>query len=200
MKFKYFDKAEIFVGLREELTICDTCGVEKFCFDAEGYYGTDELISICPDCLESGQLNSKDTFTCNSDKAELKRQLEILNPNLTSNEIFTLVETKTLELEKRTPQLVTWQDWSWPCSDGDYCKFIGYGSKIFFSELAKNINVEDFFKNSFYDTLLFNDNLWTEAVPEEAIKNYEDSNKFSTLFYVFKSLSSDKIITLWDCD
>ena len=35
-------------------------------------------------------------------------------------------------------------------------------------------------------------------IPKTEIRNYDDSNKYNTLFYVFKSLKSDKIVTLWD--
>lgn len=53
MTFKYFDKPEIFTGLRDKLTICNTCGQEKFCFDAETFVGAEDITSICPDCLIS---------------------------------------------------------------------------------------------------------------------------------------------------
>jgi uncharacterized protein CbrC (UPF0167 family) len=64
--------------------------------------------------------------TCDGDINELIRQLKDLNPLLTETEIDELAKLKTTELEKKTPKLITWQDWSWPCAEGDYCKFIGY--------------------------------------------------------------------------
>lgn len=199
MDFKYFDKPELFVGLRDTETACDTCGQNKLCFDAEVFYGADSLTSICPDCLASGQLKNKEVFTCVGDIAQLKNQIRRLNPNLTETEIEDIAKQKTIELEKTTPHLVTWQNWQWPCADGDYCKFIGYGSKPLYRGLATNSAVESFFKNSFYDSDSFNDDLWTEVLPQKEIKNYNDSNQYGALFYVFKSLNSDKIITIWDC-
>lgn len=198
MTFKYFDKPELFVGLRETKTICDTCGQEKVCFDAEAFYGTDDLTSICPDCLASGQLIHKNAFTCDGDIEELKQQIKRLNPDLTNDEIQNIADQKTIELVTTTPHLVTWQDWQWPCADGDYCRFIGYGSKPFYKELAKQIPVEEFFKDSFYDIESYIDYLWKDVVPDKEIKNYNDSNMYGALFYVFKSLNSDKIITIWD--
>ena len=200
MTFKYFDKPEIFVGLRELETICDTCGQNKLCYDAESFYGSDDLTSICPDCLASGLLVERDAFTCSGDIQNLKKQLKLQNPDLADNRIQEIANDKTIELEKTTPHLVTWQDWSWPCVDGDYCKFIGYGSKPLYKELAKGEPVEEFFRNSFYDTGLYNEDLWAGSVPDKSIKNYNDSNQHGTLFYVFKSLNSDKIITIWDCN
>ena len=200
MKFKYFEKPEIFVGFRETETTCDICRQTKLCFDAELFYGSHDLTSICPDCLSSGLLVNKDAFTCSGDIQNLKKQLKHQNANFTDNQIQEIANTKTVELEKTTPHLITWQDWSWPCADGDYCRFIGYGSKPLYREFAKDKPVEEFFKATFYDTTLYNDELWTESVPDKAIKNYSDSNEHGTLFYVFKSLNSDKIITVWDCN
>ena len=199
MTFKYFDKPDLFVGLRDTQSGCDTCGQNKLCFDAEGFYGSTNLTSICPECLTSGQLTNIDATTCEGDIKNLIDQLKQLNPNLTNRKIQEIAKEKTTELEKTTPNLITWQDWSWPCSHGDYCKFIGYGSKPFYKELAKHNSVEDFFKNSFYDPDLYNDDLWTESVPEEEIRSYGDSSQYGTLFYVFKSLHSDRIVTIWDC-
>lgn len=200
MTFKYFDRPDLFVGLRDTETICDTCGQFKFCFDAEGFLGSDNLTSICPECLAFGKLTNLNSFTCDGDIKKLVEQLKQLNPNLTDNEIQDIANEKTIELEKTTPSLITWQDWSWPCLEGDYCKFIGFGTKPMYQLLAKDTPVEDFFKDSFYKPEQFIDYLWTEAVPNTIIKNYEDSNQYGTLFYVFKSLNSDKIVTTWDCD
>ena len=200
MTFKYYDKPEVFTGFRDKETTCNICEQERICFEAEGFQGTEDLESVCPDCLSSGRLNDKDVFTCQGDFEELKRQLKVLNPTLAELEIENIAQQKTTELEKTTPHLITWQDWMWPCADGDYCKFIGFGSKPLYKSLATNLDTEDFFKNTFYENDSYIDYLWKEALPNKEIKNYEDSNKYGTLFYVFKSLNSDKILTIWDCD
>lgn len=198
MLFKYFDKPELFTKLRDAETTCDTCGQEKVCFDAESFCGNENLKSICPECLSNGQLKNKNVSTCNGDIEALKKQLKILNPAFTDIENETIAQQKTTELEKTTPHLITWQDWNWPCADGDYCKFIGYGSKPLYMELAENEQVELFFKNSFYDSNFYEDYLWDE-LPDKSIDNYIESEQYFTLFYVFKSLNSDKIFTTWDC-
>ena len=203
MTFKYFDKPEIHTGLLETKITCDICGQEKICFDAEAFYGNDTINSICPDCLSSGQLVDRDIFTCDGDIKELIRQLKDLNPLLTETEVNELATLKTTELEKKTPKLVTWQDWSWPCADGDYCKFIGYGSKPFYNSLATNTTGKDIFSNSLYYNLKDDsdvDYLWDDFMPETEVTDYNESNELSTLFYVFRSLNSEKIITIWDCN
>lgn len=200
MTFKYFDKPNIFVGFRDEETICDTCGQHTSCFDAQVFYGRDELTSICAECLGSGKLIEMNASTCTGDIKKLVEQLKLLNPTLPEDEINELARKKTIELEKTTPHLITWQEWYWPCSDGDYCKFIGYGSKPFYKELANGRSVETFFKDSFYEADSYHVDLWTDALADDLIKDYNDSDQYETLFYVFKSLNSDRIITMWDCN
>jgi uncharacterized protein CbrC (UPF0167 family) len=197
MSFKYFEKPELFVELEPEKA-CDICKQKKPCFDAGMFAGTDELEAVCPGCLADGMLITMDIFTCDGDINELKRQLKELNPAWSESEIEADALRKTIELEKKTPYLITWQDWLWPCADGDYCRFIGYGSKPLYQELAKDYPVAEFFQASFYDKDFYDDYLWTDVLPETAVKNYNDSEKYGTLFYVFKSLSSDKIVTVWD--
>lgn len=202
MTFKYFDKPELFVGLREKETRCDLCDQQKWCFDAESFYGEDELASICPECLAEGRLYERDSYTCQGDLAELKRQLKAQNPGLSQADIDDLADQKTLELEKTTPHLITWQDWEWPCVDGDYGRFIGYGSKPFYTQLATQTDAHSFFEKSIYYALADEtdtDELW-QSMPRKTVTNYKASSDYSTLFYVFKSLHSDKIITIWDAD
>ena len=203
MTFKYFDNPEVFIGFLEDETTCDICGEIKLCFDAQSFIGEDAISSICSECLATGKLLEKELFTCEGDISELKRQIREINPAMGDDEIDVLAENKTLELEKTTPHLVTWQDWNWPCADGDYCKFIGYGSKPFYDVLALDGNGRKLFENSIYYELRDDsdiEQLWNEELPEKSINNYAESNNFSTVFYVFKSLISEKIITIWDCN
>ena len=86
MTFKYFDKPEIITGLRENVTTCDICKEDKFCFDAESFYGYAKITSICPECLAIGKLYDREIYTCDGDITELKRQLKELNPSLSEKE------------------------------------------------------------------------------------------------------------------
>lgn len=85
-----------------------------------------------------------------------------------------------------------------PCEDADYCRFTGYSSKPFYKELAKQIPVEDFFSRFVLRYRIIHGLLWIDVVPNNDIKNYNDSNMYGALFYVFKSLNSNKISTIWD--
>jgi hypothetical protein len=175
--------------------------MDKVCFDASLYFGTEKISAICHECLASGQLVHRDIFTCEGDRVELKQQLKALNPTWTEAEISKVVEEKTNALEKTTPYLLTWQDGVWPCIDGDYGVFIGYGSHPLYKALAGGASGEGLFLRSLVrgeDDDDETDFFWDDAVPEEEIDDQEASMACSILFYVFRSLHSSRIITLWD--
>lgn len=201
IQFKYFDRPDLYTGFVEGEIACGICGNVTACFDASLFYGEGKLETICPGCLAGGKLYDRaDVFTCDGDREELKKQLKASSPALSDAEILHLVEQKTNELEKTTPSLITWQDFNWPCLDADYCKFIGYGSKELYHKLAGRRG-ESLFAASIWNAEEMPDaeELWDE-LPDEAIKDYRESNRYSVLFYVFQSLHSERIITLWDCD
>lgn len=202
MTFKYFDRPDIFTDLKENEATCDFCGKYTDCFDAASFYGPENISAICPECLVSGRLKNKEAFTCSGDIQELKKQLKQLTPTLTDKEIEQQAKGKTEELEKTTPHLITWQDWEWPCADGDYCQFIGFGSIPFYRKLSAGKPDKEFFFDSIYYSLVDSDleHLRTEELPEKEIRNYTDSTEYGTLFYVFMSLKSERIITIWDCN
>lgn len=200
VQFKYFNRPDLYTGFLEEEVACGICGNKTTCFDASLFYGEEKLKAICPDCLANGKLYDRDISTCDGDQEELKKQLKVSLPALSDADILQLVDQKTNELEKTTPSLITWQDFNWPCLDGDYCRFIGYGSKALYHKLA-GTNGESLFADSIWNAEEMPDavELWVE-LPDEAIRDYRESNRYSVLFYVFQSLYSERIITLWDCD
>jgi len=203
MKFKYFVSADKFGSYLDGNTQCDLCGTETRCFDASLFIGEDEMDAICPGCLAAGELKDMDLYTCEGDIAELRKQLKELNPSATETEIEQLITQKTEELEKTTPALVTWQDWEWPVADGDYCAFIGYGSRPLYNQLAKDKDGKKFFKYSLYSSFTDSSNadeLWDESMPGKLIRNGNEAEGLSPLFYVFRSLHSEKIVTVWDID
>ncbi|MGC4039132.1 MAG: CbrC family protein [Chitinophagaceae bacterium] len=203
MKFKHFESPEKFGTYLIGAAACDICGFERKCFDGSFFSGEEEINAICPDCLIAGELKEMDIFTCQGDRGELEQQLREINPAMSDEEIEKRINEKTEELEKTTPALITWQDWDWPACDGDYCVFIAYGSQPLFNQLAKDKNGKRLFKDSIYYTMDADDDideLWDESLPEKNVKNSKDAETLSPLFYVFKSLNSDTIVTLWDID
>lgn len=201
MNFTYFEQPELYTGLRDHVATCHFCKSEKACFDAEAFYGEDKISSICPECLATGRLLEIDSFTCNGDIDGLRRQLKEVYADMSGTEIESLALQKTSSLEKTTPSLMTWQDWEWPCADGDYCRFIGFGSQPLYERLAATASGEDLFKGSFSAGLeddIDLDDLWDNVLPENEIRNFQDSSEMDTLFYVFKSLTTDTVVTIMD--
>ena len=201
--FKYFAEPERLTELFEDETTCDLCKETKECFPAEAQDGEGSIEAICPECLASGKLMERDITTVEGDYEELIKQLTHLHPDLSKEEIEKLADEKTNELEKTTPPLVTYEDWVWPCIEGDYCRFIGYGSQAFYDVYANGEGGKELFIDSLYNKGLSNSEaayLWDDVLSEEEIVDYEDSTADEMVFYVFKSLHSDTLITVIDSE
>ena len=124
---------------------------------------------ICSDCLSLGALE----------------ELEIC-----TNEAIGGVPAETDIIQYRTPSLPTWQDTTWPCIDGIYCKFERMAAKSDFKDITE-------FGESLFP--LDRDGvdiewLW-EAMPLKRIKNHLDGN-FNTSVYLFTN--KDKKHCIWD--
>lgn len=170
------------------------------CFDGSVFYGEQTLKAICPDCLSDGRLEGMGITTCTGDSSELVKQLQELHPEKNEVEIRSAADELTQQLEYRTPHLVSWQDWDWPAANGNYCCFIGFGSKSLYKTLCGEEDSMEFFGSSIHSSLDDDSDpeyLW-EEMPSKAIPDYKESSEYSLLFYVFKSLNSDQIITMWD--
>ncbi len=199
--FPYFAQPERFAVFLEAETACDCCQQVKSCLDAATFYGEETIDAICLDCLASGQLKSRDIFTCEGDTAELTRQIQVLHPDWSATEVQKEVQAKTETLEKTTPKVLSWQDWVWPCADGDYCTFVGYGSKALYNRLAKDGDGDWLFQRSFYHTVKGEadmDELWEDSMPIKEIKDQVASQDYETLFYVFQSRGGGDVVTVWD--
>ena len=200
-QFKYFEHPEKFSVFVLGDTTCACCGQTRHCFDAGIFLGDDAITAICPDCLSTGKLETQDIFTCEGDMGELIRQIKAIYPHLSIVEVERLAREKTAGLEKTTPPLRARQEWSWPCIEGDYCRFVGFGSHSLYNRLAEGNDGEWLFPRSLYYTVKDQGDfeaLWDEVMPALEIEDFEASCAFETLFYVFKSLHSSTVVTIWD--
>jgi len=107
-------------------------------------------------------------------------QIQETFSELTKEQQEQLAKERTKELEQATSQLITWQDMQWHCLDGDYAKFIGYGSKPFFNSLDLNANGQEFFRQNLHSELkeYYSEEQWLNMVPDELIMNYNESNEY----------------------
>ena len=82
---------------------CDLCGEVRAGYEGP-YYGVEEIDFVCEPCLVAGRLAERDATTNDG-------HATVADPE------------RRAELEQRTPQLSTWQDWLWPAHCGDFCRF-----------------------------------------------------------------------------
>ena len=199
MNFPYFADYERFAAFLEEEAACDCCGEITPCLDATLFYGEETMAAICPACLSQGKLLDRDLFTCEGDLEELTNQIQARYPEWTPAAVEAAVGGKTMVLEKMTPPIVRWQDWPWPCADGDYCRFLGYGSKSLYQKFAQGHSAAEVFENSLYHTVQNEaEELWATYLPDREISSLADSQTYATLFYVFQSRENGRLVTVWD--
>jgi uncharacterized protein CbrC (UPF0167 family) len=198
MDFKYFDDYVNLTSLTKDKIECQICKTITICFDSASY-GSEKMEHVCPNCIFDKKLYDKDISLNEGDISWLVLQLKEINKDLNENQIQENANKKTIELEKGTPHLLTWQDFEWPCLDGDYAKFIGFGSKPLFNSLALDAKGKKLFKKSIHPELMddFEEDFWDE-MPNKLITNLKETNGLGILTYVFKSLTSEKIIVWID--
>ena len=200
--FKYFADYERLAGLDAVQKECSICREQKNCF-CGALYGTERTDRVCVDCLTGDRLAGRDIMTNCGNRVELVEQLSLLNPSASEDERTRLADLRSNELEKRTPHLITWQDMDWPCLDGDYAQFIGYGSKPMFASLDSGGDGRAALQRHIHPELYHtvDDGFWIEMVPDKIIKDYSDTEQYSALIYVFRSVvNRSNYLILWDCN
>jgi len=100
--FRYFRDPDNFAFKVDQASPCSVCGRVGLWFDAEGFYGANEIECICDDCLAQGRL----------------KELE-----METNEASEGTEEEKDIIRFRTPALPIWQDRMWPFVNGQYCVF-----------------------------------------------------------------------------
>jgi len=148
MNFKYIKNPHnsVAINYSEKPQKCDIC--QKYSTGYEGpYYGYEDINFICEDCLLNGKLKEKDIEANLGHRFILKRQLKKLYPDKDEQDIETLVNQRTEEINYRTPPLTTFQEFTWPVHCGDYCCFIMEAGKSELNELSSSGNGKDFLKS-----------------------------------------------------
>lgn len=200
MAYKYFKYPARYAVFTEAAQPCDICKKEEVCLDATSFFGEKEIEAVCENCLRAGRLKEIGSCTIDADVEILVSQLQTLHPDWAWEDILKDAKIKTDELEICTPPVVSWQDWKYPAADGDYCQFIGFAGKSDFEKLAPNGDGKAFFASTLYDTFAEDtdvDAIWN-AMTENKIKTVAQSNNYFLLVYLFKSVSTDTYISLWD--
>ena len=196
MRFKYIKDYNKLIGASEKQE-CKLCKTTNVCYDG-----------ICKNCLDNQEQlkQTPEEFKSLYSVArpeEIRKQLKEINPNWDIEKIEQISKQRDNEIEYGTPSLNGYQGFQWPCLDGDYCQFIAFGCKPFYNSLSKTKNGKEVFDQSLHYEIredYISDNwkeYWEEYVPDEMIESSDEAD-YATLFFVFKSLHSDKIITYID--
>ena len=200
MAYKYFKYPARYAVLQSEAAACSICEETKVCLETTPFYIEEEVDAICEDCLKGGRLPEIGACANDADVEQLFDQLEALFPEKTTEELLKEAKIKTDELELRTPPLVSWQEWKFPAIDGDYAQFVCFGSKRDYNKFASDGDGKKLLADSIIEELLeFTDvdAIW-KTLPDKQIKTVEQSNDYPLLVYIFKSLHTEKYVTVWD--
>lgn len=201
MNFKYFENFEKFCSMTKEPKRCQICNENKICFDS-AFYGTENIEQVCSQCIYDKNLFGRKISTNSTRKDKFLNHLMNFDKSLSENEAIEIANKLTKEIEQATPYLLTWQDMDWPFIDGDFAKFVAFGSKAFFNSHADDGNGKKLFNESIHEELLSykHDDDWEEMLPDDLINNLEESEQYGVLYYVFQSLKSDNLIIWKDSD
>lgn len=192
VKFKYIKNYGKLIGISEKKE-CTICKKIDFCFSekCKKCYNKQESLKRCPE-------EFRHIYTV-ARPEEIRKQLKESNPDWSEEKIAQIAKTRDNEIEHGTPSLNGYQWFKWPCLEGDYCEFIAYGCKPFYNNWSASKTGKEVFGESIHEESrgYLYENFWEERVPDEKINTSEDTN-YATLFFVFKSLYSEKIITYID--
>jgi uncharacterized protein CbrC (UPF0167 family) len=187
MNYRYFRDPKNFSFICDEKGPCSVCGEIGLWFDAQSFYGTQDLDSVCDACLKGGKLIDLDVST-NYVRIDLVEKIFPEKKKL---------EELTNEIVYKTPSLPSWQDLSWPFVENDFCIFEKIASKIDF--ILDGVPDKNLFMSSFSEDDADNSDLnWLwETLSEHPITNLKDGNYDMTV-YLFST--SGKPFCTWDAN
>lgn len=196
--FRYFEHPHAFSTYRTVPAQCNVCGQSRPGY-AGPFYGLRDVEFVCEDCLTNGRLQDLDISTNQGDMGALRLQLRERLPHLSDAEREQIAREHTAEVEHRTPHLVTWQDFFWPAHCGDYCRFIKEVGKPELSQLSPDGNGPEFFAAHARDIsdLAHALEVWDTIRPDVPSNG---ATAYSVGVYLFRCLTCEEPVLLWDCD
>jgi len=196
MTFTYFRQPHEFSTYKSEPQTCEVCKMVGLGYSGP-FYGEKDIEFVCEECLLSGKLAEVGVFANSGNVRSLREQLEKLHSEFDENQVKDLVERRNSELEHRTPNIVTWQDFEWPAHCGDYCCFIKEVGKPELDSLASNGDGQSFFAEHLIDGGVNIADIWQSIRPDEPKDN---TVAYSVGVYLFQCLHCDEYMIFWDCD
>jgi uncharacterized protein CbrC (UPF0167 family) len=190
--FPYFENpVQPLSSWSAEDAACHFCGAIGPGFDGP-FFGPIDVERVCEACLRRGALREAHVTTCTGDVDALRRQLGALHPELPTDAVDELVETRTSALEHCTPRLQSWQDWLWPVHCGEYCRFIEEIGKPEIRKLAANADPEAWFCSAAGAPA----HVW-RAIRNDSPRTAPEST-YDTIVYRFSCRACGSPVLLWD--
>jgi uncharacterized protein len=196
--FRYFERPYQFSTYRTGPMPCDLCGEARPGF-AGPFYGEGRATRVCEPCLRSGRLADAGLTTNEGDFAVLLEQLQQAQPRLSLEEAQMLAKQRTVKLEQRTPHWLSWQDHFWPAHCGDYCRYVKEIGRPELERLAPDGDVVSFLRAHL-------DYVESEEMARDILESIrpdapqDGSVAYSIGVYLFRCLTCDEPILLWDAD
>jgi uncharacterized protein len=197
-EFRYFRDPHTFSTYSGDSERCDLCGQIRPGYDGP-FYGPQDVDRVCEQCLATGRLLDIEGSANEGDAARVREQLAQLHPDLAADQVDALAQARTVEVETRTPHLVTWQSFFWPVHCGDYCCFLREAGKPDLRKLAPDRNGRAFLRAHLYnedeDTGI--EYLWEQLRPDSPTSQGES---YTVGVYLFQCLHCQEYVILWDSD
>jgi len=140
-------------------------------------------------------------FTNLAPRGLCEAQLKEKFPNKDQAGIDKLVEKQSNVLEKETPAVFSWQDFTWPVDEGDYCQFVLAAGQQDLNELAEGGDGKAFFAANLNDNSLDSgvvDNLWQSLKPGKMVESGAIDENWPAMVLVFKSVNRNKYFLIFD--
>lgn len=194
--FRYFALPHRFSTYHEESHQCDLCNQHRPGYGAQSF---SDIEFVCEECLAAARLADLDFATNQGDVAALRTQVRERMPQLSDTERGQMVQERTAELKYRTPHLVTWQDVLWPAHCGDYFRFIKEVGQPELADLSSDGNGPAFLAAHAHNIAGAKHamEVWEGVRPDIPQDNRV---AYSLGMYLFRCLTCNEYVLLWDCD
>ena len=198
-EFRYFAHPHEFAHFAATPAICEFCGEARPHYSGRFYGSEKGSKNICEACLAGGRLETLNFTLNHGDSGALQRQLSEAHPELSAEEIERIAHERTVELEKRTPARLTWQDLDWPVHCGDYCRYIKEIGQPELVALASDGDGPAYLAAHAPDIedIEFARDVWGGVRPDAPT---DAAQVYSVGVYLFTCLVCGEHVILWDCD
>ncbi len=191
--FRYFPQPHEFSTYTASSKLCAFCKQQKPGYDGP-FYSQVQISFVCEECLISGKLTEVGATTNEGNLGALVDQIRQSHPGLDDVQIRDVVAPKQVELEQRTPRIVTWQGLFWPAHCGDFCSFIKEAGKPDLLRIATRDRMHQIFGAQ--DDKKFGQ-FW-ESIRSDSPS--DNTQPYSIGVYLFQCLHCGEYVALWDCD